>query len=237
MPVMNDAEVAISARGVSKEYNHRPVLRSIDLAVRPGESVGLIGTNGAGKTTLLRCLASLARPTDGEIQWFGQPVRRCPAHRRLVAMVAHETRLYPELSLRENLVFAARMHRVSQPHQRAQHWLRQIELAAFGDYRPNQISKGMRQRMAVARALIHDPKILLFDEPFSGLDQSGKGWLTDLLQRAIRDGCALCFASHDLPMTEQLSHRILRLESGRLQECRKARDGAKTFPAQGNHAA
>ena len=106
----------------------------------------------------------------------------------MIGMVAHENRLYPQLTLRENLVFAARMCGVQQPVQRADQLLHRVGLTAFCDHRPTQISKGMRQRVAVARALVHDPQILLFDEPFSGLDEAGSRWLMELLMTLRRGG-------------------------------------------------
>jgi heme ABC exporter ATP-binding subunit CcmA len=230
---MNQAEVAIWARGLTKEYNSRTVFRAVDLEIQAGECVGLIGKNGAGKTTLLRCLASLLRPNAGEVRWFGHSIAGCTDLRRLVGMVAHETQLYPELTLHENLLFAARMFQVPQPKQCATEWLGRIGLESFSRYRPTQISRGMRQRVTVARALIHNPKILLFDEPFSALDKIGRDWLMELLQNELLAGSAICFASHDLPNTERLTHRILRLESGRLTEyentCVRADESGKPF--------
>ena len=113
---MTEHAPAISARRLSKHFAARAVLDAIDLDIAAGQSVALTGANGAGKTTLLRCLASLVRPSDGEVRWFGESSAD-PAARRLIGMVAHETRLYPHLTLRENLVFAARMHDVAGPRR------------------------------------------------------------------------------------------------------------------------
>ncbi len=159
---MTEQPPAISARRLSKRFGARRVLDAIELQVAAGQCVVLTGANGAGKTTLLRCLASLLRPSDGEVRWFGQSSAD-PAARRLIGMVAHETRLYPHLTLRENLVFAARMHDVAGPRRRADELLAAVGLAAHADRLPPALSRGMRQRAAVARAILHDPPILLLD--------------------------------------------------------------------------
>lgn len=218
---MNDRypqEIAIGTHKLSKSYRHRSVLDQIDLEIPAGQCVGLIGANGAGKTTLLRCLAALVRPTRGELRWFGRLVPGPFALRGLVGFLTHEHHLYPQLTLQENLVFTARMYGLSAPAQRAQEWLRRIALTSFADDRPLQISQGMRQRVAVAQALIHDPPILLFDEPFSSLDDDGSQWLVELMAQARCEGRTLCFACHDSAKTESLADRILCLQDGRLHE-------------------
>jgi ABC-type multidrug transport system ATPase subunit len=218
---MNDTypqEIAICTRKLSKSYRHHNVLDQIDLEIPVGQCVGLIGANGAGKTTLLRCLAALLRPTRGELRWFGELVHGESYVRHLVGVVTHEHRLYPQLTLRENLVFAARMYGLSAPEQRAQQWLRRTALASFTDARPLQVSQGMRQRVAVAQALIHDPPIVLLDEPFSSLDDDSCEWLVELMAKVRCDGRTLCIASHDSAKTENLADRILCLQDGRLHE-------------------
>ena len=215
---MDDQETAIEARGLSKDFGSRAVLRGIDLDVPAGQSVGLTGANGAGKTTLLRCLASAVRPTAGEVHWFGRPVTSGPAMRRMIGMVAHESRLYPHLTLRENLIFAARMCGVREPARRADQLLERIALSSRAENRPTQISKGMRQRVAVARALVHDPRILLLDEPFAGLDAQGAEWLMEMLLDLRDGGRTLCFASHDEAKTHCLADRVFELQSGRLYQ-------------------
>jgi ABC-type transport system involved in cytochrome c biogenesis ATPase subunit len=149
--------------------------------VRAGESLLLRGSNGAGKTTLLRCLASSVRPTSGAVWWFGHRVCDDPSLRRLIGMVAHESRLYPQLTLRENLLLAARLYAVDAPGGQADRLLDETGMAAHANRRPAEVSRGMRQRVSVARTLIHQPRILLLDEPFSGLDLAGRGWLRQQL--------------------------------------------------------
>jgi heme exporter protein A len=213
---MTNQPSAIQARQLSKSLGGQMVLREIDLQIAAGEFVALMGDNGSGKTTLLRCLAAIARPTAGEVRWFGQPAAAQPDQRRLIGMVAHESRLYAHLTLRENLIFAARMCAVSAPAQRADGLLEQIGLRSLADRQVRQISKGMRQRLALARALIHDPPILLLDEPFSGLDAAGRDWLAGVLREQRASGCAVCCVTHDEEQTRQLADRTLILRDGSL---------------------
>lgn len=227
---MSGAEVAIQVRGLSKDFGTRCVLRRIELEVPAGTSLALTGTNGAGKTTLLRCLATLTRPTAGEIRCFGEPVADAPQVRRQIGMVAHEQRLYPHLTLHENLVFAARMCQVCEPGRRADELLERVGLVAAAQYLPSQASKGMRQRVAVARALIHEPRILLLDEPFSGLDKQGCRWLSDMLRELHAVGRTICFSTHDDAQAYSLAERVIELQAGRLWE----RDcGAEILPLAG----
>ncbi len=212
---MTEHAPAISARRLSKHFAARAVLDAIDLDIAAGQSVALTGANGAGKTTLLRCLASLVRPSDGEVRWFGESSAD-PAARRLIGMVAHETRLYPHLTLRENLVFAARMHDVAGPRRRADEMLAAVGLAAHADRLPPALSRGMRQRGAVARAIIHEPPILLLDEPFAGLDAEAARWLFDRLMDFRRGGGALCMTLHDEDRAARLADVVLLLRGGRL---------------------
>jgi heme ABC exporter ATP-binding subunit CcmA len=225
---MEAQETAIRAQGLSKEFGNRWVLRAVDLDVAPGQSIALTGANGSGKTTLLRCLASLTRPTKGEVRWFGRLATEDPVARRLVGMVAHESRLYPHLSLRENLVFAARMCGVRAAANRADELLHMIGLATRGGSLPRQVSQGMRQRVSVARALVHEPRILLLDEPFAGLDPSGRDWLWDLMKGQQDTGVTICFATHDKTTERQLADRVFELEAGRLYALPVSRTKAGT---------
>jgi heme ABC exporter ATP-binding subunit CcmA len=215
---MRDPQIAIDVRRVSKRFGRRLVLDEIDLAVAAGESIVLTGSNGAGKTTLLRTMAALIRPTGGEIRWFGGATLGRYASRRLIGMVAHENRLYPQLTLRENLVFAARMCDVAQPRRRADALLETVALHAHGDRTPQTLSKGMRQRLSLARALIHDPPILLLDEPFEGLDADAQRWLMRLLSELRQQGRTLCSVLHDEAKTQQLADRVLCIDQGRLRQ-------------------
>jgi heme ABC exporter ATP-binding subunit CcmA len=206
---------AIEVAGLFKTLSGRPVLRGVDMTVPAGRLAAVRGCNGAGKTTLLKCIAGLIRPERGEVRWFGRPAAASAAARRLVGMVSHETALYPQLSLRENLRFAARLGDLSEPCRQADDWLERLGLSSYANCLPLQVSRGMRQRLAVARALIHAPSILLLDEPFSGLDGEGSAWLAALLGQLRGQGGAICLVSHDPEKTRQLADMVYRLDGGR----------------------
>lgn len=212
--------VALEARRLTKAFGKKVVLSQVNLHLAEGQCAALCGANGSGKTTLLRCLASLVRPSGGEVRWFGQLAARAsgnPAIRRMVGMVAHESCLYPHLTVRDNLLFAARMCSVPQPHERVDEWLREIGLTPMARRLPARISRGMRQRLAIARAVVHQPRILLLDEPFSGLDAAGCRWLVRLLADFRSQGRTICFATHDQEMVRRLADCVLYLQAGQLQ--------------------
>ncbi len=218
---MTDRAIAIRAKGLSKVFGTRSVLDGIDLEVAEGETLALTGANGAGKTTLLRCLASLTRPTAGEVFWRGRRAAGDASARRLLGMVAHESSAYPQLTVRENLLFTARMQGLHRPVTRADEWIRSVGLETHAHSLVARISRGMKQRLALARALIHDPPILLLDEPFSGLDAGGRDWLVALLAGLRDRGRTVCFSTHDVYAAETLADRVVYLQSGRLKELGK----------------
>lgn len=215
---MEQSPAPIRAENLTKAFGMRTILRSVDFAASRGETVALIGTNGAGKTTLLRCLAFILRPDSGTVQWYGEQAGASSSTRSQIAMVSHESALYTHLTLRENLIFAARMHGLKRPGQQSDNWLKQAGLGSHAHRLPTQISQGMRQRLGVARALIHDPHILLLDEPFSSLDQYGVDWLCDILGDFRRRGRAICFATHDERIVERLSDRVVVVKAAQTHE-------------------
>lgn len=215
---MSEPSPPVRTRGLTKHYGQRTILRQIDLEIAAGRAVALRGNNGAGKTTLLRCLASITRPTAGQVWWFGRPADATPGLRRCVGMVAHESRLYPHLTLRENLRFVARMYAIPEPAERADQLLADVGLTAHRDRLPGQISRGMGQRVTVARALVHQPPILLLDEPFSGLDAEGQAWLLNTLSALRTTGCTICFTTHDAAVADQLADEVWELHRGRVYE-------------------
>ena len=177
--------------------------------------MALTGDNGAGKTTLLRCLAGRLRPTAGEVLWFGRAP--CPECHPLIGFAAHEGHLYPELTASENLLFAARMYSLPQPRQPVMEMLARIGLTRHSGQPVGRLSQGLRQRLSLARALIHDPLIVLLDEPFAGLDAAGRAWLENWLEELRARQRAIFFSSHDDQQCRALADRKLELHSGGLQ--------------------
>jgi ABC-type multidrug transport system ATPase subunit len=207
--------VAIRAEGLVKAMGARTVLRSIDLSVFAGQCVVLRGDNGSGKTTLLRCLAGLARLDAGLVRWFGRSPTD-PAARRMIGMVAHQSHLYPHLTLGENLMLIGRLQGLRDPVRRTSRWLEFAGLEQHSDRLPGEVSQGMRRRASLARALVHDPPILLLDEPFSGLDPAGQEWLWQILWERVSQGRATCLVTHEDTPPGWLPHCGLELRSGRL---------------------
>lgn len=215
---LTDLMTAIEVTKLSKTLGGRSILRDLDFQIFQGQTVAVTGANGAGKTTLLRCLASLSRPTTGELRWFGRPASAGAAIRRLVGLAAHESFLYPHLTARENLAFAARMYDVPDPMGRADDLIRDAGLDLHANRWAAKLSRGMRQRLAVVRALVHDPPIVLLDEPFSGLDESASQWLADLLRDLKIQRRTVCFTTHDPRIVEDFADRTFHLRSGRIEE-------------------
>jgi len=152
------------------------------------------------------------------VYWFGRRVGAWQVDRRLIGFLGHESGLYEELSARENLLFAARMFGKPRPAEDADKWLRECGLDAWKHQPVRRLSRGMRQRIAIAKALIHDPAIVLLDEPFNGLDAEGRGWLAQRLQELSKHGKAICLSSHGEEPRLDLILRVLWLRSGSLFE-------------------
>jgi len=214
---MSDRTIAVQASRLTKVFGSRVVLRDVDLEAAEGEIVVLTGANGAGKTTLLRCLASLTRPTSGDVHWFGRPAGAEPAARRLVGMVPHQSCIYPHLTVRENVVFAARMQGLREAGRRADEWIAAAGLRPYAHRLATHLSRGMRRRVALARALVHDPPIVLMDEPFAGLDAEAAAWLVDLLAEFRGRSRVVCLATHDPDRLRSLAGRVFHLQSGRIE--------------------
>jgi len=206
---------AIAARGLEKRFGRTAALRGIDLEVAPGESLAVLGPNGAGKSTLLRLVAGLSRPSAGTLRVAGHPATRREARAR-VGYVGHATLLYPALTARENLIFAGRLHGVPQPDARADALLEDEGLAGVALRPAGDFSRGMAQRLSIARGLVHDPEIVLLDEPFTGLDRRSADRLAARLGLLHQEGRTVVLVTHDLPRALQVAERAIVLASGRL---------------------
>jgi heme exporter protein A len=205
----------IEVRSLIKTFGLQPVLRGLNLHLEAGEFVALLGPNGAGKTTLLRILASLARPSLGEVRLAGyQLPRQAAAVRRILGVVSHQPLLYGDLTAEENLRFYARLYSLPDPKRRIDEILDMIGLDRRRRDRVRQYSRGMQQRLAIGRAVLHDPLILLFDEPHTGLDQEASAMLDGVLRQVAGRGRTVLMTSHDLLRAADLSSRIDILSGG-----------------------
>ena len=222
---------ALQARGLSFVRSSRVVFQGVDLAIAPGEIVGLLGSNGVGKTTLLRCLAGASRPTAGEVTWRGEAAGSCPAARRLVGFLGHESGLYRALTAWENLLFAGRMCGIDHVGDRAAELLSSFGLHRQAQQTVGRLSRGMRQRLAIARAVIHDPPILLLDEPFTSLDASGRCWLVEFLCGLRQRSRAILLATHEAAESRCFADRLLGLHADGLQGVWRASElGSASLP-------
>lgn len=206
---------ALSIRAVSKTFVTKPVLRSIDLVVPAGEAVCLCGINGAGKSTLLRVIAGLLRPDSGSITIQGYELRREPEKsRRQLGMISHASMAYPELTVSENLAFAARLYDVPRRAERIEELLTSTGLTSYRHDRAGILSRGLLQRLAIARALLHRPAVLLADEPFTGLDAGATEDVRVIFDRFVRDGGTILMTTHDLRLGLQCCRRAAVLDRG-----------------------
>jgi len=206
----------LEARGLRRSFGRMQVLRNIDLTLAPGEALAVAGPNGAGKTTLLRLLAGLMRPTAGEIRVLGRPLARGDGEvRRALGLVSHQSLLYDDLTLRENLEFAARLYGLERPPESAAAALEAAGLGARADESPRRLSRGLTQRAAIARALLHGPRVLLLDEPFTALDAASADRLREELGRRLADGLGLVIVTHHLSEVWTIADRIAVLVGGR----------------------
>ena len=216
---------ALEARALGKRYGPIAAIDGVDLAIPRGQFVALFGPNGAGKSTLLKIFATLVRPTAGSIRIHGEDPRRAerPALMKRLGVLSHETFLYDHLTGLENLVFYARLYGLPDPRGAARAALR---TAGLDDRRSDQAriySRGMQQRLALARALLHAPDILLLDEPFTGLDREAVDRLQDRLRTARRAGVTCVLATHDFATALPVADRVIVLVSGRIAAERPAR--------------
>jgi heme exporter protein A len=213
---MTSGPAVIEARGLAKRFGAWAALHPLDLDVARGETLALLGPNGAGKTTLLRLLAGLARPSRGTVR-VGPAGDDRRARRRRVGLVGHSTFLYPALTARENMVLAGRLFGLEAPEERAASLLERLELRAAADRPVGDFSRGMAQRASIGRALMHDPDVLLLDEPFTGLDVRAATIVEELIDALREAAHTLVLSGHDLRRVCRLATSALLLDRGRAQ--------------------
>jgi len=213
--VSSAAVPALAVEGVWKYYGDFPALRDIAFAVEPGSCVALLGRNGAGKTTLLRILAGLSRASKGEVRVFGRPALE-KASRSLTGIIGHGIAVYDELSAYENLKLFANLYGAPDAHRAAMEWLERTSLDRVKDGLVREFSRGMRQRLAVARAFLHNPRLMLLDEPFTALDDRAIALLQSLLRDALRDGRTVVMSTHQLREALELATDVVLINRGRM---------------------
>lgn len=201
---------------VSRHFGRRRAVSRISLTARAGEIVGLLGPNGAGKSTLIGMLATLVTPSSGDVHYGKRPARALgDSLRSRIGLLAHELHLYAELSARQNLAFFAQLFglTIDGAIDRA---LESAGLSDRGDDTVSGFSRGMRQRLALERALLHRPRLVLLDEPFTGLDDRAVGIVTERLRRLAAEGAIVILATHDLDLADGLVSRVALIREGRL---------------------
>jgi heme ABC exporter ATP-binding subunit CcmA len=206
---------AVAIDNVWKFYGDYPALREVTFDVEQGSCLALLGRNGAGKTTLLRILAGLSKTARGSVTILGADAR-AEETRRQIGVLGHGIGIYDELSALENLSLFAHLYGLENPKKTAMEWLDRTGLARVSDGLVREFSRGMRQRLAVARAFIHHPSLLLLDEPFTALDDRAIGVLQHLLGDARREGCTIIMSTHQLREALELATDVALINRGRL---------------------
>lgn len=205
----------ISIQGLIKTYGKALAVDRLSFDVEAGEILGLIGPNGAGKTSTLRCIAGIHRPSSGSVTIAGHDiVREAVAAKRGLAFVADEPHLFEQLTVIEHLRLIARIYGVADVESRAQALLEQLELADRDKAVPSELSRGMKQKVALACAFMHDPRALLLDEPLTGLDPLGIHRMKETIVACARRGVAVIISSHLLHLVEEICTRVLIIHRG-----------------------
>jgi len=206
---------AITVDGLWKFYGDYPAIRDVSFTVEPGACMALLGRNGAGKTTLLRVLAGLSLAAKGTVSILGQEVRQEEA-RKKIGVLGHGIGIYDELSAIENLKLFARIYDLPDAQRTAEMWLEKTGLEKVATGMVREFSRGMRQRLAVARAFLHNPQVLLLDEPFTALDDKAIAVLQTLLREALRNGKTVMMSTHQLREALELATHVGLVNRGRL---------------------
>lgn len=210
---MSDRHLSVAK--VCKRYGRQRALADVTLSFAPGQVAAIVGPNGAGKTTLLGILSTLVRPTSGEVRLGDRPLGREARH--LIGYVGHEPGVYPDLSARQNLALFASLYRLPAPDERVATMLERVDLHEVRhDLPARAFSRGMLQRLALARALLHEPELLLFDEPSSALDPAGAAWLVGELVRERAAGRTVILVTHDLDAAAQVASHVVVIRRGRV---------------------
>ncbi len=209
----------LELRNVTKKYNAVPVVKDVSFSVSPGEVLGYLGPNGAGKTTTIKMLAGLLEPSDGEILFEGRDILRAAhEYKKRIGYVPEQSEVYPHLSGYDYLVMVGRLRQIPDRilMGRTLELLRLFGLENDKDSALSAYSKGMRQKVLIAAALIHDPDLLLLDEPLSGLDVTSALVVRDLVRKLAAEGKVIIYSSHVLEVTEKVCSKVIILHRGRI---------------------
>jgi len=205
----------IEVNGLAKRFGEFTAVRDLSFAVQPGEVLGLVGPNGAGKTTTLRCLAGIIPLSGGSVRVAGIDLAADPvAAKRALAFFPDEPRLFDYLTVRQHLTFIARIYGVANHEPLVQPLLEELEIADKADQLPGELSRGMKQKLVIACGLLHDPRVMFFDEPLTGLDPLGIRRMKDSIVRRARAGAAIVLSSHLLHLLEEVCTHVLILKQG-----------------------
>ena len=206
----------VQVEGLTKLYGEFAAVSELSFSLQPGEVLGLVGPNGAGKTTTLRCLAGIIPPTRGTVRVDGHDiVHDTIAAKKQLAFFTDEPRLFDYLTVWQHLNFVARIYQVADYERIGRVLLEELEIANKRDALPGELSRGMKQKLAIACGLLHSPRVIYFDEPLTGLDPLGIRRMKDSILKRARDGAAIIISSHLLHLVEEICSRILILKNGR----------------------
>jgi heme exporter protein A len=205
----------VEASELARAFGSRRAVAGVTFSLAPGDCLAVFGPNGAGKTTLLRLLAGLLKPTSGSARLAGIPLPGGTLARSRVGLISHHTMLYEALSARENVSFAARLYGIRDPRTRVDDALARMSMTERADAPVRLLSRGMQQRVSIARAMVHSPQVILADEPYSGLDESGARALTALLRELRSAGTAIVIVTHNLAEGLSLATHAAVMQKGK----------------------
>jgi ABC-2 type transport system ATP-binding protein len=205
----------IEIAALCKSFGEFTAVRDLSFTVRRGEVLGLVGPNGAGKTTTLRVMAGIIPPTRGSVRIGGHDIAEEPIQaKRHLAFFADEPRLFDYLTVRQHLTFVARLYGVPDHEARSMPLLEELEIADRANHLPGELSRGMKQKLAIACGLLHSPSVMIFDEPLTGLDPLGIRRMKDSILRRAKEGAAIVLSSHLLHLLEEVCSHVLILKKG-----------------------
>jgi heme exporter protein A len=207
----------IDIKGLTKQADNKLILRGIDLSIKQGETVAILGPNGAGKSTLLKVLSTLIKPTTGQVMINGLNLKKNQLEiKKLFGYLPHSSLLYDQYSPLENLIFFGKLYGVNNPEKRATELVKEVGLSFFLNEPVKNFSRGMIQRIAIARAIVHEPKILYLDEPHTGLDQGAIAILNNVIVSMKEKGTTTLMVTHDFKQAAEICDRILIMKNGKI---------------------